>query len=152
MDHAGANYHLLTYTSWPRHTGLFSITSLGIRLQLSFLFLARRAAWLHLHQVRTIMCDWRKCQLLIFPTVLMVGSRAQAIEAGLFSPLPHSFLQFTVQSRYLCFLLCCAEHCNPNITDSSRWRPFISFLEAPTSSTSLDILLYHHLSCFPSFH
>lgn len=85
MDHAGANYHLLTYTSWSRHTGLFSVTSFKIRSWLSFLFLA----WLHLHQVRAIMCDWRKCELLILPTVLTVGSKSQTSEAELFSPLPH---------------------------------------------------------------
>lgn len=81
MDHAGANYHLLTYTSWPRHSGLFSITSPEIRLQPSFLFLLRRTAWLRLHQVRSIMCDWRKCQPVIFPTALIAGSRTQTSEA-----------------------------------------------------------------------
>lgn len=96
MDHAEANYHLLTYTSWPWHTGLFSITSPETRLQLSFLFLARRAAWLRLLQVRAIMCDWRKCQLLIFPTVLIVGSRAQTSEAELLSP--HTVIMYVVYS------------------------------------------------------
>lgn len=38
-------------------------------------------------------------------------------------------------SHYLCFILC-----NPNMTDSSKYRPFISFLETPTSLTCLDIL------------
>ena len=103
-DHAGANCHLLTYTCWPWHTGLFSITSPEIRLQLSFLFVARGAAWLHLHQVPAIMCDWWKGQKLIFPTVLM-GLRAQTSVAKLFT-----------QSHYLCFLISCVEHWNHNIT------------------------------------
>lgn len=111
VDHAGANYYLLTYTSWPWHAGLFSITSPEIRLQLSFLFLARRATWLHLHQVRTIMCVWRKCQLLIPPTVLIVLGLTPV-------RLNCSFLQQS-STESLCFVLRCAECCNPNITYSS---------------------------------
>lgn len=62
-DRAGANHHLLTYTSWPPHTGLFSIASCKNKI-IAFLILVR-AAWLHLWQVRAIMSDWRKWQLLI---------------------------------------------------------------------------------------
>lgn len=62
-ERAGANHHLLTYTSWPPHTGLFSIASCKNKI-IAFLILVR-AAWLHLWQVRAIMSDWRKWQLLI---------------------------------------------------------------------------------------
>lgn len=64
-NRAGANHHLLTYTSWPPHTGLFSIASCKNKI-IAFLILVR-AAWLHLWQVRAIMSDCRKWQLLILP-------------------------------------------------------------------------------------
>lgn len=115
MDHAGANYHLLTYTSWLQHTRLFSIISPEIRLQLWFLFLVRRVAWLPPEQVKTIMCEWRKHQPLIFPSVLMERTRTQISGAELFSlstggsPFYLTFASTTLRVRekygiFICYI------------------------------------------------
>lgn len=97
VDHAGANYRLLTYTSWPLQTGLFSITT-EIRLQL--LFLVRGTAW-HLQQVRTIMPARRKSQPPYFPHC--VDGRVES--SDLWSCTVHCAVLwlFDYLSQYSCF-------------------------------------------------
>lgn len=98
-DRAGANHHLLTYTSWPPHTGLFSIASCKNKI-IAFGILVR-AAWLHLWQVTAIMSDCRKWQVLILSLWWGRGSRAHTSRAELFSP--HLRLLWPFSSHYLSF-------------------------------------------------
>lgn len=59
---------VFNYISWNKITALV-------------LFLGRRVAWLPFQQVKTIMCDLRKHQPLIFPAVLMERVKTHTSEA-----------------------------------------------------------------------